>query len=86
MGVDDVNLLALEVTNHLDNRHRIDLESHAEGSRFPPNFLEFVVEWFAFECDELDIVAGISLSLGEGHHAVDGPVNHPPRASDMGNP
>ena len=64
----------------------VDLESDFERSRLPTNGRKFLIQWLAFEGDQLDLMTCLLLGFGERHHAVDRAINEVRRTSDVGNP
>lgn len=82
--MNDVDLLALEEASHLNNRKRIDLETNPKRRVLPAQFLQLVVERLTLEGYELNVMPRISLSLGQGHHTVNGTINQVGRARHVG--
>ncbi len=82
--MNNVDLLALEEASHLNNRNWIDLETNPKRSVLPAKFLQLVVERLTLEGYELNVMTRISLSLGQGHHTVNGTINQVRRARNVG--
>ena len=86
MSVNNIDPLPLKEPGHGHRGEWVDLKDDAYRRVLPTKLVEILDKGFALESDKLNVVTGFFLSFGEGHHAVDGPIDHPSRARDMGNP
>lgn len=85
MRMDDLNILLFEHLAHLSRRDEVDLHKVRDFTDDKPAIAGFHTKRLPGKADHGHIVTRSALSLGQGHHAVDGTIHHVGGAGDVTN-